>query len=80
MWIMTIWIEISDFFCQLHAITGCDTTLYKFNEGIVWVFKKVCEDLFSLNLIKMLGLNIILTEEMIQKTWIFVQTIMYNGR
>ena len=42
-------------------------TSYKFNVGKVHFFKKVCKDPSSLTLIKMLGLNITLTEELFKR-------------
>lgn len=59
--------ELSHVPPQLHSITSCDTTSYKFNVGKVCVFKKVYKDPFSLTAIRMLGLSIIMTEDIFQK-------------
>ena len=58
------WIERSAFFPQLNVITGCDTTPHKFYVEKVNVFK-ACKDTSSFTLIKILGLNITLTEEIV---------------
>ena len=57
-------IELSAFFPQLNVITGCDTTPHKFYVEKVNVFK-ACKDTSSFTLIKILGLNITLTEEIV---------------
>ena len=36
--------EVSDVVSELHAITGCDTTPYKFNVEKLLVFKKAFKD------------------------------------
>lgn len=59
--------ELSHVPPQLHAIITYDTTSYKFNVGKVCVFKKVYKDPFSLTAIRMLGLSIIMTEDIFQK-------------
>ena len=59
--------ELSHVPPQLHSIISCDTTSYKFNVGKVCVFKKVYKDPFSLTPIRMLGLTIIMTEDIFQK-------------
>ena len=59
--------EISNFAPEVHAITICDTTSYKFNPERVHFFKKVYKNPSSLTLIKMLGLNINLTENLSKK-------------
>lgn len=51
---------------------------YKFNVGKICVFEKVCKEPSSLTLIKLLGQNIIMTEEIVQKANKCVQTVMYN--
>ena len=54
--------EISDIVPELHGVTGCDTTLYKFHVEKTNVFKNVYKLSFSLTLFKMLRLNITLAE------------------
>ena len=53
--------EIYDALPQQHA--SCDTTAYKFNVGNVQIFNKVCRDLSSLTLIKMIKLKIAMIKE-----------------
>ena len=55
---------MSDFVPSLHVITVCDTTSYKFNGEMVQIFKKICKDLSSIIWIKMLGMNITVTEKL----------------
>ena len=49
-----------------------------FNVGKVHVLKNIFNDPSSLTVIKMLGLNIIKTKEVVQRAKVFVQTIIYN--
>ena len=76
--------EISDVVPELLAITCCSRatcyTLYQLNAEMVQVLKKVCKDFASFILIKVLGLNITLTEKLSKRQKIFVQTIMFNGK
>ena len=60
------------FLLKQFVITGGDTISYKFNVGKVGVLKKVCKIAPNLTLIQMLGLNITLTEENVQKAKKFV--------
>ena len=53
---------------------------YKFNFEKVHVFKNACRDSSSLPLIKMLGSNFAMIEEIYQKVKVFFQTIMYNEK
>ena len=69
---------ISEFPPQLHVITSCDIISYKFNAEKIYFLRKVCKDHSSLTLISVFRLNIALTEEIIYKKKISVQTIMYN--
>ena len=65
---------------QLHAITGSDTTAYKFNIGKVRVLKKVIKDPSSTLLISKLGTTVLLSDDDIEKAMQFIQTIMYGGK
>ena len=44
-----------------NTFSPADTMSYKFNVKKVHVFKKICKDLSSISLIKILGLNVTLT-------------------
>ena len=55
---------MSDFVPGLHVITGCDTTSCKFNAEMVQIFKKICKDPSSIIWVKMLGMNITVTEKL----------------
>ena len=72
--------EICSMLPQLHAITGCDTTAYKFNTGKVRVLNKVTKDPSCLLLISKLGSDIELTSEVIENAKLFVQTVIYGGK
>ena len=67
---------ISDVVLELQFITGCETTSYKLNVKKVHASKKHYKDPSSLTLIKMLGLNISLTEKLSKRQIIFVQTVI----
>ena len=64
-------IKISDVVPEIHAITICDTTSYKFHVEKFHVQEEVRKDPYNFTLIKIIGLNINLTEKL------FVQTIIY---
>ena len=51
---------------QLYAITGCDTTAYKFDIGKIRILKKVNKDPSCLHLIKDLITSIQLTQNLIE--------------
>ena len=65
---------------QLHAITGCDTTTYKFNVGKVKAYRKVVKNVSSLALIKKLGKGKTVKAETIESAKKFIQTVLYNGK
>ena len=65
---------------ELHAITGCNTTSYKFSFEKVTFLKKVLKYPSSFTLIKMLGLNISMTKKLSKRQKLFVQTIIHNGK
>ena len=60
--------EISDIVPELYAITVYDTMSCKFHVEKVHVFKTFCKGPSSLTLIKILGLNITLTEKQSKST------------
>ena len=65
---------------QLHAITGSDTTAYKFNIRKVRESKKVIKDPSSTLLICKLGETVLLSDDDIAKVMQFIQTVMYGGK
>ena len=65
---------------QFHAITGSDTTSFKFNIGKVKVLKKLMKNPEYCHLIKNLGRNEQLAETDVNKAITFVQTVMYGGK
>ena len=65
---------------QLHAITGSDTTAYKFNIRKVRESKKVIKDPSSTLLICKLGKTVLLSDDDIAKVMQFIQTVMYGGK
>ena len=72
--------EVSDFLPRLHCITFCGTTSFTINAGKIYVFKQIYKDLSNLILIKLLELRMTLTEKIVQKPKIFVETIIHNGK
>ena len=72
--------DACDILPQLHAITGCDTTAYKFNVGKIRVLKKVNKVPSCLHLIKDLGDNTHLPQNVIEDAKTFVQSVVYNGK
>ena len=65
---------------QLHAITGCDTTAYKFNIGKIKVIKKIMQDSSSCSLIRNLGYGNEVSDQLIENAKKFIQTVMYSGK
>lgn len=72
--------EICTLLPQFHAITGCDTTAYRFSTGKLKVFKKFFKNPQSWELLKPLGKNKILTQNDYELLISFIQTILYNGK
>ena len=73
-------VEVCKVLPQLHALTGCDTTAYKFNVGKARILKKVLKDTSSLSSISGLGKYPELSTETMENVKLFVQTIMYSGK
>ena len=58
--------DVCNILLQLYAITGCDTTAYKFDIGKIRILKKVNKDPSCLHLIKDLIASIQLTQNLIE--------------
>lgn len=65
--------EISDVDLELHANSSCDITTK------IHVCKKFCKGPSRLTFIKILGLNITLTEKLPKRQKV-IRTIMYDGK
>lgn len=65
---------------RVHAIKGCDSSSDKLYFEKICVFKKVSKGPSNLTLTEMLGSIITMTEEIVQKGKILVQTVMYNKK
>ena len=65
---------------QLHAITGCDTTAYKFNVGKVKAYKKVVKNVSSLALVEKLGKGKTFKAETIESAKKLIQTVREGNR
>eukprot|EP00112_Aurelia_sp_Birch-Aquarium-sp1_P004164 Seg1472.14 transcript_id=Seg1472.14/GoldUCD/mRNA.D3Y31 product="hypothetical protein" protein_id=Seg1472.14/GoldUCD/D3Y31 len=65
---------------KIHAITGCDTTAYKYNIGKFKVMKKITRSKQQCALIQDIGRNESLSQRVMADTKTFVQTVMYSGK
>ena len=65
---------------QFHALTGCDTTSYFYNQGKTASFKKTLKDPDSLSLIRNLGVKRCVAENDTFEIMKFIQTVIYSGK
>ena len=71
--------DIARIFPQFHAITGCDTTSYKFRRGKRSVIKKLLKKKHLCHYLQNLGQDPELTEDVLSKALKFVQCCVYSG-
>ena len=65
---------------QIHAMTGCDTTAYKFGVSKISTIKKIIKNVNFCKLIENLGKEKKLTADVLDSAKKFIQVCLYRGK